>query len=127
MYDEYDEEVAAAEAAEEAAIAGRTLEDKDAEIKPFLPKCALVIFPALMHAHHACMPNVLMGTGSPQVGSEELMQDRKGQACIHSSGGSEQHPESMNILVLATIVHCLANTSSRFDMQTCLTGRCQHH
>ena len=40
MYDEYDEEVAAAEAAEEAAIAGRTLEDKDAEIKPFLPKCA---------------------------------------------------------------------------------------
>ena len=41
MYDEYDEEVAAAEAAEEAAIAGRTLEDKDAEIKPFLPKCAL--------------------------------------------------------------------------------------
>ena len=38
VYDEYDEEVAAAEAAEEAAIAGRTLEDKDADIKPFLPK-----------------------------------------------------------------------------------------
>lgn len=55
MYDEYDEEVAAAEAAEEAAIAGRTLEDKDAEIKPFLPKCALVLSPALMHACPSCM------------------------------------------------------------------------
>lgn len=38
MYDEYDEEVANVEAAEEAAIAGKTTEDKDAEIKPFLPK-----------------------------------------------------------------------------------------
>ncbi len=38
VYDEYDEEVAAVEAAEEAAISGRTVEDKDAEIKPFLPK-----------------------------------------------------------------------------------------
>jgi hypothetical protein len=34
---------------------------------------------------------------------------------------------AMNILVHATIVHCLAITSSLFDMQTCLTGRCQHH
>lgn len=48
VYDEYDEEVAAAEAAEEAAIAGRTLEDKDAEIKPFLPKCALSLLAAPM-------------------------------------------------------------------------------
>jgi hypothetical protein len=54
VYDEYDEEVAAAEAAEEAAIAGRTLEDKDAEIKPFLPKCALDTSPASMHACPVC-------------------------------------------------------------------------
>ncbi len=38
VYDEYDEEVAAVEAAEEAANSGQVLEDKDAEIKPFLPK-----------------------------------------------------------------------------------------
>lgn len=38
VYDEYDEEVANVEAAEEAASCGIVVEDKDAEIKPFLPK-----------------------------------------------------------------------------------------
>jgi len=38
VYDEYDEEVANVEAAEEAAKCGIVTEDKDAEIKPFLPK-----------------------------------------------------------------------------------------
>ena len=49
MYDEYDEEVAAVEAAEEAAVSGRTVEDKDAEIKPFLPKCALTRLSVCMY------------------------------------------------------------------------------
>ncbi|CAL8464616.1 g4151 [Coccomyxa elongata] len=40
VYDEYDEEVANVEAAEEAASCGIVVEDKDAEIKPFLPKGA---------------------------------------------------------------------------------------
>ncbi len=38
VYDEYDEEVANVEAAEEAASCGIVVEDKDAEMKPFLPK-----------------------------------------------------------------------------------------
>lgn len=41
VYDEYDEEVADAEAAEEAAFAGTPQQDeRDQEIKPFHPKCA---------------------------------------------------------------------------------------
>jgi hypothetical protein len=48
VYDEYDEEVANVEAAEEAANCGIVLEDKDAEIKPFLPKCVLDALAALL-------------------------------------------------------------------------------
>ena len=41
VYDEYDEEVSDAEAAEEAAAAGTPQqEERDQEIKPFHPKCA---------------------------------------------------------------------------------------
>ena len=65
VYDEYDEEVAAAEAAEEAAIAGRTLEDKDAEIKPFLPKCALSLLAVpvrrVLHLRNPCKGCRAMG------------------------------------------------------------------
>ena len=63
VYDEYDEEVAAAEAAEEAAIAGRTLEDKDAEIKPFLPKCVLSLLAVPMRSLR-----LICGSGSAETG-----------------------------------------------------------
>lgn len=39
VYDEYDEEVSEAEAAEEAALAGTAdVEDRDQDVKPFMPK-----------------------------------------------------------------------------------------
>lgn len=42
VYDEYDEEVSEAEAAEEAGIAGVSIaEDRDQDVRPFLPKSVL--------------------------------------------------------------------------------------
>ena len=40
VYDEYDEEVSEAEAAEEAAVSGQApAEERDQEVKPFIHRC----------------------------------------------------------------------------------------
>ena len=57
VYDEYDEEVSEAEAAEEAALSGQApSEEREQEVKPFIARCGLDFSRVSDGPHHLIVP-----------------------------------------------------------------------
>ena len=105
VYDEYDEEVGEAEAAEEAALSGQApAEDREQEVKPFIARCGptlhmcrrgtpvpwtqLLVFGALLDFVNLwAAPGVFRSALRLQAQAQYLHESWHSTRCVHASSG----------------------------------------
>lgn len=87
MYDEYDEEVQDAEAAEDAALSGMPKVEKEEELKPFIQSGSVQPFPLYCMSRAALCVSLFLS----RVGG------RRGSVKVEGSGGDDSGLSAMDM------------------------------